>query len=199
MSTKIWVAYRMTNTRHLWPLVHDIRLKGTKSAQAAIRKMYEEFIPEVKTDTDAFKENLERFKGDEWRARFEVARDIVRKGYQMSNSSSERSPFNFDVSVGFRHYQNRIYLIPYCDWTMRDVLDFLKDDKRLGDFHYQNQTDKPEGITDAQWRKRERVWHGMDDADRWKDVLVLDICRWDMFCQLDPWLDMLKDRKSVVV
>ena len=31
-------------------------------------------------------------------------------------------------------------------------------DIRGEDFHYQNQTDEPEDVTDEQWKERERVW-----------------------------------------
>jgi len=157
--------------------------------------MYEAFIPEVEVTSKPFQENLERY-GDEWRARFEVARDSVRKGYQENSASSFRSPFNFDVSVGFRHYKGKIYLIPYCDWTMKDVLDFLAKDERVRDFHYQNQTDMPPGVSISEWQRRGRVWEEMDRTDCWKDLLVLEICRWDMFAQIDPWLDMLKERRK---
>lgn len=192
MSTKIWVAYKIRRADHLWPVVHDIRLRATQNVQSVLRQLYLNLIPEVKTDTPLFQKRLERYKGDEWRARFEVARDLVRRGYRMNTTSSLRGTFNFDVSVGFRQFEGGVYLIPYCDTLMRQTLDFLRKDKRLRDFHYQNQVDQPKNISDRVWKERRRVWFGMEEADRWKDLLVLDICKWDMFYQLDPWLDVLK-------
>lgn len=139
MSVKIWTAYKLRRSEYLWPLIHDIRLKATKNVQKALREFYLIHIPEVRTDTDLYRKALEDYK-DDYRARLEVTRRVLQRMYRWNSTRLERSPYNFDVSVGFRQYEGTIVVIPYCDWTMKGTLDFLAKDKRLRDYHYQNQT-----------------------------------------------------------
>jgi hypothetical protein len=72
-------------------------------------------------------------------------------------------------------------------------LDFLRKDPRLTDFHYQNSTDKPKHISEKAWDKRRDVWYGMDEEDRFKDVLLLHICKFDMYWALDPSHLLIKE------
>jgi len=200
MSTKIFVAYKLRRADYLWPVVHDIRILGTKALKKALQERYVEYAPHVKTDTDLYRKRLEGYLRDypekdaDYLARLGVVQSILRRGYRMSSTRSERSLFNFDVSVGFRQYQGGIYIIPYADYGMMATLDFLKKDKRLRDYHYQNQTDRPARISSRQWAERRRVWHGMDSAGQWEDVLVLDLCKWDMWYKIDPWLDLAEKK-----
>ena len=200
MSTKIWVAYRVRKSADLWDVVHDVKLQGTENVKEALKKFGNTHLPAVREDTDLFKKAIERCshygRSQEVTgclARALVATDIIKRCYRINSTSSLRSPYNFDVSVGFRHYKGRIYLIPYCDWTMGKVLDFLKKDRRLTDFHYQNQTDKPNHISEKSWDRRRDVWNGMDEEGRFQDVLCLDICRFDMYWQFDPIHDLFKE------
>ncbi len=195
MSTKIWTAYKLRRASYLWPLVHDIRLRATKNVRKTLREFYSTHIPEVKTDTDLYRKAFEVY-GNEYKARLDVARRMLQRLYRWSTTRSERSPYNFDVSVGFRQYEGKIVVIPYCDWTMRGVLDFLAKDKRLRDYHYQNQVDRPKTVGARQWDERRRFYNSMDSAGQWEDVLALDICRFDMWWRVDPWMDLARNEKA---
>lgn len=200
MSMKIYRAYKLKRADQLWPFVHSVRLQATENVKRVLRDLYKAHMDNVKTDTEWFKSTLARQVGHhedpacaEYMARLHITHSTIRRCYRFSSTRPERSPYNFDVSIGVRHYKGGIYIVAYSDGVMRDALGFLNKDKRVRDFHYQDAADKPEDIPERQWRDRRRVWCGMDSEDLWKDVLALDICRWDMFYQLDPWCDLAKD------
>lgn len=98
--------------------------------------------------------------------------------------SPYRSVFNFDAAVSVRHYEGQVYLRAHTD--LIGVLDFLKRDNRLEDFHYQNSTDKPSRITQKAWEARRAVWDGMVDSGAYEVSLVLHVCEWDQFTTLLP-------------
>ena len=200
MSCKIYTAYKVRKSVDLWDIVHDIKLKGTENVKEALKKFGGTHLSAIREDTDLFKRALESCSHYERSeeatrelARAHVATQIIKRCYRINSTSSHRSPYNFDVSVGFRQYKGKIYIIPYCDWTMGKVLDFLKKDRRLTDFHYQNQTDKPSHISEKSWDRRADVWNGMDKEGLFQDVLCLDICRFDIYWQFDPYLDLVKE------
>lgn len=199
MSTKIYIAYRVRKNADMWGIVHDIRIQGTKNVKETPIKFGNTHVSAVREDTDLFKKTLERCshydrseEATRQLARAQVATEIIKRCYRINSTSSHRSPYNFDVSVGFRQYKRRIYVIPYCDWTMGKVLDFLKKDHRLTDFHYQNQTDKPNHISEKSWDRKAEVWDRMDREGRFQDVLCLDICKFDMYWQVDPYHGMVE-------
>lgn len=193
MSIKIWTAYRLKKTKLLWDLVHDTRITATQNVIEALKTSYREHLPHVRVDTSLYRTRLEKKSKifdpskAEQATRLSIVGDLFRRAYRFNSTKPYRSVYNFDVSVGFRQYEGGIYVIPYCDCLMRNVLDFLKQDARLEDFHYQNQTDRPKFISPQKWGNRKRVYTAME----WDDVLVLDICRWDMFYKLDPSCEMM--------
>lgn len=200
MSTKIYTAYKVRKGVDLWDTVHDIKIQGTEQAKEALKRFGATHLSAVREDTDLFKKALESCshygrskEATRELARAQVATNIIKRFYRISSTSSLRSPYNFDVSVGFRQYKGRIYIIPYCDWTMSKVLDFLKKDRRITDFHYQNQTDKPKHISEKSWDRRGDVWNGMDKEGRFQDVLCLDICKFDMYWQFDPYHSLVEE------
>jgi hypothetical protein len=206
MSTKIWTAYKLKQSSQLWPFVHHVRLKTTKNVQNVLRKLYTDLQLNVDVKSEAYAVELEKQKNfvkplskteSHWRASFEIAHENIKRLYKEASISSQRDFFDFDVSLAFRSWKGGIYVIPHCDMQVRNVLDFLKHDKRLRDYHYQNQTDMSSNITTREWKERERVWNEMDEADCWKDVLVLDICKYDFFWMIDPYIKILEEHRSV--
>ena len=198
MSTKIWVAYKLRRAEYLWPLVHDIRLEATKNVKRTLKEFYFENLPGVKTTSSLYQKELQYYSETssspdraDFRARMAVVQNFFRRAYRISTTSTRRNPYNFDVSVGFRQREGKIVAIPYCDWMMSHTLDFLKKDKRLRDYHYQNQTDRPDNLSDRQWAERRRYYDGMINEGQWEDVLVLDICKWDMWYMVDPAWDII--------
>jgi hypothetical protein len=163
-----------------------------------LRELYHKHTPAVRTDSPGYQKELEHLlkhfpKTAESRARLAVTQNVFTRLYRISTTSPRRSYYNFDVSVGFRQRKGEIMVIPYCDWAMAHTLDFLEEDRRLKDYHYQNQTDRPDHLSAKQWGKRRRYYEGMFKAGQWEDVLVLDICKWDMWYHIDPAWDMARE------
>lgn len=191
MSTKVYVAYKLKDSNDLWPWVRDTRRRGEEEVKTVLRTMYADFGKAVKTRSKKFKEGVASGKSAA-RMRLSLTHDLLREGYKSQLSSSQRGPFNFDVSVVIREFEGGLYILPYCDWMMRDVLDFLKKDKRLEDFAYWNNTDMPDGMTDKAWKARGRVWDALD-ANGWGDYLAIHIMEWTKFFQVDPYWDLVKE------
>lgn len=190
MSIKIYEAYKLKHAKYLWPLVHDIKAKATKNVKKTLTQFYLAEMSEVDTSSDAFKAALEICENDVWCAQHSMAHDAICKGYKANSTSGLRDFYNFDVSVAFRQFEGSVYLIPYRDMTMQHTLDFLKRDRRLRDFHFQNSCDKPKEIPAEEWRTRRRVWTKMDEVGGFNEPLILEICSYNMFFQVDPWVEM---------
>lgn len=62
---------------------------------------------------------------------------------------------DYNASVVIIPYKKSLYGLYYCDGIKEneDLFFSIADD-----YHYQNQTDKPDNISWKEWRKREEVW-----------------------------------------
>lgn len=189
MSTKVYTAYRLKNSRDLWPVVRDIKQRGKRAVQRELAKVYELTRASVDTSTEEYKSALHYYDGDDWLARHRIAQRLLGDAYRKQLGSSQRDEYNFDVSVGIWERSGTMYLIPYCDMFLRNVLDFMKRDKRLEDFAYWNNTDKPPRISNAEWNKRGKVWSTIDAAG-WENHLAIDVCSWSAWYLIDPWLNL---------
>lgn len=61
----------------------------------------------------------------------------------------------FDLSLNFWIYQGRVYIVPCGEQWLWDTFD-LPDG--VEDYSYWNNVEQPEGMTDAEWERRERTW-----------------------------------------
>lgn len=189
MSTKIWRAYRLKKSRDLWPFVAETRRLGTERVRAKLTEIFLEFMDGVDVDSTLYKKAIEESSGKDRVARASIVNKILTRGYRISSGSFQRSYFDFNVSIGIREYKGKFYLIPYCDNALHKTLDFLDGDPRLEDYHYQNQTDKPDHIQMQDWRVRGRVWDQI--FKDWDSCLTLDICHFDMYSRINPYMDVL--------
>lgn len=209
MSIKVWTAYKIRRAADFWPLISSIRKQGEASTKKLLTAFFYEVMGAVKTDSAPYKKAVEQHLANahlvkqygkrkmrrysEEIAKLDMADRLIRRGYRISSTSPLRSAFNFNVSVTFREHEGGIYVIPYCEGIVRDALDFLKTDKRLRDYHYQNQTDRPEEVPARQWRERRRVWEALTEHDRWPDFVLIEICSWDSWWQMNPQLDIHRE------
>lgn len=192
MSTKIWEAYRMTCPNSwLWAVVRNIRLTATKRLKKRLRKDYEHFMANVDTSKEPYKK-LRRDGCSDRKARLEMTDKLLREGYKIASISRKREPFDYDLSITFRSSKGRVYLIPYGG-IAKNELNFLKKHPHLEDYHYQNQTDQPSHISAQAWEGRRRTWDTLLEDDCWRDMLILEICRWDMFYMVSPCLDIVRE------
>lgn len=199
MSTKIYNSYKLKNKNDLWPLVRDIRLQATENVKEKLIEIYKTYISSIDQTTEEFNKKLEEYRPIYKNYNEKQIIDIVcvvladeflKEAYKRNATSMYRSIFCFDASVGFRQNKGKIYLTYYADMNMRNVFDFLVKDPRLEEYHYQNQTDPPDYIPEKDWKKRGREWDDLIDNGGWEDVLCLDICKYDMYYQLNPILDL---------
>lgn len=60
---------------------------------------------------------------------------------------------------------------------MENIPDGLLEKYEVEDYHYQNQTDKPDGVSESEWDERERYWDEvMPSGIPSTDGMVVDIC-----------------------
>lgn len=150
-------------------------------------------MPEV-SKTPKFLEELR--KGDlnaDSLLRIETEQELIRR-YRDQLVKPYRNDFDFDVWITVREYEGRLYLIPSCGLGAQGCLDFLKRDRRLEDFAFWDNSDKPNHITGRAWRHRKRVWDALDPgvpghqlyADPWSDYLTIEINSYSTFWKTKP-------------
>lgn len=189
MSLKVYNAYRLRKGVDLWSFVRDIRPKGEAAIKAVLRDLYKVAMDDVDPASDDYISAFERTKSEQ-RARLECVSGTLRKRYFDQAASRQRNPWDFDVSIAFREWEGRVYMIKHCDMLMRGALDFIDADKRVKEYHYQNQADRPELVSAREWAERRRVWEPLTDREPWRNVLTLVLCDVATWWSVDPWLGM---------
>lgn len=146
MSTKIYTAYRLKKSSDLWPFVHDCYTRGERAVVNVFRRLLRS-----------------------------SSYDAITAKYREQAGSPYRNEWNFDVTIAIRERRGRIYVIPHCDMRMAKACDFLKRDRRLDDFAYWNNTDRPKTVTARAWAHRACVWNALSAAG-WGNCLTVTIC-----------------------
>lgn len=202
MSIKVWEAYRVKKGHNIWEVMRDIRLIAEKRARKTLTKLYDQFLKDWNNDPKMKLAAAKLIYRDEKRAKesakekwsYAQAHDFVYRQYAAQRATSERNPFDLDVCVAVRQLRGRFYLIPYPgSGFLGATLRFLAKHPALEDYHYQNQTDRPENISAREWARRSKIWDVLLDDDRWPDKLALDIVSVDGFVRVDPWMKLLID------
>jgi hypothetical protein len=185
MSTKIYDAYRLKGEGlgqlvNFWKLTDEWLESGIKEAYKALNEFEERLASNIELTSAEYKKQVEYFeklksKDPDFAARHRMAIDIMVKEYKKQLSSHERSLFDFNVSITFRHHCRRIYVQCYADMHMKKILDFVRNDPRVEDYHYQNSSDQPEEISERDWKKREEVWDKIYENEGRRRFLALDI------------------------
>lgn len=60
-------------------------------------------------------------------------------------------------------FEGNFYGMYYTN--QQDFAEIWKDKPYVEDFHYQNQSDQPEEISEEEWNERERIWNGILDIN----------------------------------
>jgi hypothetical protein len=185
VSTKVYTAYRLKRSEDLWAFVRDIRRQAMPAIHKVLQELFLGLAEELRRADPAL-------SGSDLRI---AAEQRLTREYRDQLGKGERNTFDFDVNITIREHEGRLYLIPYCDMFMRDVLDFLKDDPRLEDFAYWDNSDQPEDVSDADWAARKALWDAMDSgctipdqlySDAWSDYLVFEICSYHALWKIKP-------------
>lgn len=167
MSVRIYRAYRLRKGFNLWAVVSEIRVRGREEARQCLVDLAASQMAVVSSDSDVYRSALgdshilPNETSEDWedyRARKSIVEKHMRDGYRESLVSAMRNEYDFDVSVDMIYFEGRAYFRLFCDMSMKRALDFLGEMSSLEDFSYWNNTDKPEGTSQRQWRTRKRVW-----------------------------------------
>lgn len=87
--------------------------------------------------------------------------DDVREAMKSGMCFTKKGNFNPSCSATVHFYKGRIFVIFFG--ISRPTR--LPPSKKMKDFHYQNQTDREDGITDEEWTEREKVWDAIFKKD----------------------------------
>lgn len=152
MSTKIYYAMRFPQDR-LNDFLDWSRTEVLKVVKERLETLMADVSPE---DLD---ECPERFRGEGrliWE-RFKRMRNVMAICRDAANTS-QRDPL-FDIECGFHIWlhEGRFYAIPFAEPWIKEVLDADRPDW-AEEYHYQNQTDKPDEVSEADWAERAAIW-----------------------------------------
>ena len=205
MSIKVHRAYKLKKGFKLWEVLKDIKVKAEKEVSLVFYVIGNNFVNQYlkggKRRTELVKEGV--FSKDSDKDIFtiidisflyqEVSLWLFNKyrNYLLENSK-KRSVFDFSVCLNVYENKGSYYLIPYSDELMKMVWNFLKDDSRLEDFSYWNNTDCPNDIDIKEWNKRGRTWEKVFDGgvSLRLDIFSIDL---DFTYILMPWdIELLK-------
>lgn len=206
MSTKIYDAFILEPETDFWEFVNHAQTKGFESANIKLVEFHQKLMDAVCPESEVYLKEFNRswrkevdsyYKKDKI-SRSEVALKTMEEGYKESSTSSYRNPFDFNVSITFRELNGCIYLQLYEDMMMKGTLDFIKNDPRLTDYHYQNSTDKPDDISDDEWEQRHDTWDKLynDETEGRRRFLTMDIMTlneypyWEWKCRAKMFEDI---------
>jgi hypothetical protein len=203
---------------NVWDVMRDIRIKAEKRCRKILTDYYKALLKDF--EDPKFRENIakriyagsrpgaperteeQQKKNEEFALKraqegkwgFMEAHDFIYREYRLQRAGYEKNPFDLDVALAIRQKAGCFYLIPYSgSGLLSGCLKFLDKHPALEDWHYQNQSDRPENITAREWKARERLWNYLMEDERWPDKLVLDIVTADGFERVDPWFKYLAD------
>jgi hypothetical protein len=69
---------------------------------------------------------------------------------------------DFDCSMVVFYYREKVYVQFFgFNYWWDDTFKKLRRTGKIKDWHYQNQTDKPDNVSYEMWEERENVWEGI--------------------------------------
>jgi hypothetical protein len=150
MSTKIYNAYRVRRGVKLKHLIQNWHKQGTQNVYYRMRQAASRLDGGIKE---------------------------LKEKYLIQSKTMLRSKFDFNGSITFRFSKGRIYvqvfegdgLVTIVGQKVKRALDFVGKDSRIEDYHYQNSSDRPEYISDREWKARRDKWdelYGYEDQGR---------------------------------
>lgn len=171
MSTKIYDAYKLTGDYDLMSLnkaLSDLRKLVTGQcedliANIVVRKFlklyYMTLLHEtnIHIDADTITTTvLDRIAQHDMKSAW---------GYLYCKITSEIADTSNTTRPSCYNFHNNLLLFPLKDKILAmyfgntDIRRFIENHKMFEDYHYQNQCDKPDDISDEEWDKRESDWN----------------------------------------
>jgi hypothetical protein len=131
MSTKIYYAYKYN--------------AGLPELMVELKKLRELYLStEFIKDVSVLEEKLH---------------DVVRVGIYETMKAIE-ARLKYDCVMVYE-YDAILYIHIFCAYNREAeniLIDYLDSNKSFEDYHYQNSSDKPDSVTNAEWKKREKTW-----------------------------------------
>lgn len=163
MSWKIYEAYKWNGSleelyAHLFKMRKEFMAFG-KSYLAALNKA--QWFAQIPAD--------EKYK-------VVKAKDILTEEMEKEFHKGRWHPLNIDASVVVYYFEGQLYIQYFGVGDCINLAKIMKlsplskEHPALAEFHYQNQTDQPEDVSEKDWEERERIWRGIfQDSGRPSD------------------------------
>lgn len=171
MSTKIYNAYKFLGSREeLVPFLQQVRF----DVQSEFLNVYS---------------NLELSKTTSYELYDMICESIEKEKHTLNSSSC--------VCVFF--HNSGIYLQFYFPYSIglfsRRASHLIKKwEDKLIDFHYQNQGDKPDEISEEEWQKRADIW---DEIFQTSDIPALAGFTWIIMDKVNAMTTAMKLKKEI--
>lgn len=178
MSTKIYNAYRVkSSVTDIWGFLRELQQRARFEAYERIQALVSNHSAALPADDAAFL----RLKDAGWTETF-AKEQVVWEILQQRHPVAENYPkIDCNAQITVRELDGRFYLHAGWGEGVHGVFDFLNTMPELEDYHYQNQTDRPEDISEAEWEERRLVWDTLYDRN-WSLGCVLDVVTpWNLF------------------
>ena len=155
MSLKVYngIKFKSKDMQDIVKSLHNIRKQAIENSIEYAKNNPDDFVlTMIDSIDDAFKLNV-----DDYKINLECQKKVqssLEKSWRTGNDP------NFLFSVVIIPWDGEYYGCVYDDQISANRA-LLKD--IADDFHYQNQTDKPEDISDDDWSEREQIWNDIFD------------------------------------
>lgn len=197
MSTKIFNAFRVRSDADVWDVLKGIYDQAEENVRQRLRTFYRERMDELDPESQPYRAARRKDPArSEASLRLSLVEDDVREKFIESATSMRRSEYDLEVSLALTKHQTGFYLRAFCDHIscLGGALDFLQTHADLEDFHYQNQVDRPDAVSEQAWEERGRIWNEMADvAGFFRYQLIVEISSWAKFWRLNPWLGLVEE------
>lgn len=157
MSTKIWEAVRVPikNLNEYLGLCREASTERiVKKVEMFVNNLkWDEFAPEVLKDVE---ETVSRWDAPDEEKRQRYLRwmkveHLGRNVFPQASIKLSSTPFDIGASYNIWLSKGFAYIIPYGDAILPQA-DYVKD------YHYQNQTDRPDNVSEGAYRRRGKKW-----------------------------------------
>jgi hypothetical protein len=185
-------TYKIINKNHYKTLVEDIKTKATENIKTVLKNIYTHEIEKVDESSKKYQQIRKSILKDpttKWTAdkeylcgalvSLEIANDLILEKYKQAVESLKRNNFDFDVSIKFYKYKESLYFTYFSDMQMRNIFDFLVNDKRVVDFHSINKVNSNNYISNKNWNP---IIVG--------EIVLCDVC---MFYEFTPYNEMIRN------
>lgn len=166
MSTKIYNGYEIqiknATLRQLTTFISEVQkdirsacleLMSRKAADIATEIIDGPILLASKKYTIAGTE----FEEWTWRSPASFADNLLRDKYKKIKTTMQRDPeYDFEFEVCFMPCDERTLALLYVE--QEKYTSIWENHPKVKDYHYQNQTDRPKGISKAEWEERSISW-----------------------------------------